>query len=31
MSLVSWVIVTFLLGIVAMGLMFVFMKACEKM
>jgi hypothetical protein len=30
MSLVSWVIVTFLLGIVTMGLMFLFMKACEK-
>ena len=30
MSLVSWVIVTFVLGIVAMGLIFVFMKACEK-
>ena len=30
MSLVSWIIVTFLLGIVTMGLMFLFMKACEK-
>ena len=30
MSLVSWVIVTFLLGIGTMGLMFLFMKACEK-
>ncbi len=30
MGIAAWVIVTFLLGIIAMGLMFLFMKACEK-
>ncbi len=30
MSIGAWLIATFLLGIVTMGLMFLFMKACEK-
>lgn len=30
MSLTFWLLTMFLLGIVVMGLMFLFMKACEK-
>jgi hypothetical protein len=30
MNLTFWLLTMFLLGIVAMGLMFLFMKACEK-
>ncbi len=30
MNLTFWLLTTFLLGIVVMGLMFLFMKACEK-
>ena len=30
MSLTFWLLTMFLLGVVAMGLMFLFMKACEK-
>ena len=30
MSLTFWLLTMFLLGIVSMGLMFLFMKACEK-
>ena len=30
MNLTFWLLTMFLLGIVVMGLMFLFMKACEK-